>query len=94
MPRVYYDTTCVPVEDDDGEPATLVVSTPVVVCGPPGSPERRRVPTFLINGVETRKVSATEFETSAGTHWRIRQDQSRPPNYVPDSLRVDSSLRR
>lgn len=70
MPRVYYETARVAVVDDYGEPATLVISRPVVVCGPPGSPEQRRAPTFTIDGAMTRKLSATEFETNAGRHWR------------------------
>ena len=70
MPRLYYETSAVPVVDDYGEPATLVISTPVVVSGPPGSPEQRRKPTYCINGAVTRKLSATEFETRAGSHWR------------------------
>ena len=80
MPRLYYETSCVPVVDDDGEPATLVISTPVVVCGPPGSPEQRRNPTYRINGAATVKLSATEFETPAGTHWRTarRRDRAWP----------------
>lgn len=77
MPRVYHETTCVPVVDDFGASATLVVSTPVVVCGPPGSPEQRRAPTFRINDAVVRKVSDTEFETTAGRHWRILQNHDR-----------------
>jgi len=59
-----------PVVDDYGEPATLVISRPVVVCGPPGSPEQRRAATFCVDGAMTRKLSATEFETNAGRRWR------------------------
>ena len=73
MPRVYYETTSVPVVDDYGEPSTLVISTAVVVCGPPGSPEQRREPTYRIDGATTRQLSATEFETTAGRHWRTAQ---------------------
>lgn len=79
MPRVYYEKSCVPVVDDYGEPATLVISTPVVVCGPPGSPEQRRAPTFHINGAVIRKLSAAEFETSAGKHWRTIQSREAAP---------------
>ena len=70
MPRVYFERTSVPVVDDDGASAQLVISTPVVVCGPPGSQEHRRATTWSVNGAETRQVSATEFETRAGKHWR------------------------
>ena len=70
MPRMYYETSSVPVVDDYGEPAMLVISTPVVVSGPPGSVEQRRTPTFRVDGAVTRKLSATEFETRAGRHWQ------------------------
>jgi hypothetical protein len=70
MPRVYYERTSVPVVDDDGASAQLVISTPVVVCGPPGSAEQRRATTWSVNGAQTHPVSATEFETNAGKHWR------------------------
>ena len=73
MPRLYHETLSVPVVDDDGQPATLVISTPVVVCGPPGSPEQRRTTTYCVNGAATRKLSATEFETRAGKQWRTAQ---------------------
>jgi len=75
MPRVYYETASVPVVDDYGDPATLVISTPVVVCGPPGSPEERRAPTYSVDGAETEELSATEFETKAGRHWRTTKSR-------------------
>jgi hypothetical protein len=75
MPRVYYETASVPVVDDYGDYATLVISTPVVVCGPPGSPEERRAPTYRVEGAVTRELSATEFETKAGRHWRATQSR-------------------
>jgi len=75
MPRVYYETASVPVVDDYGDCATLVISTPIVVCGPPGSPEERRAPTYCIDGAATRELSATEFETKAGRHWRTTKSR-------------------
>ena len=76
MPRLYYETSSLPVVDDFGESATLVISTPVVVCGPPGSPEQRRTPTYCISGAMTRKLSATEFETKAGRHWQTARNDA------------------
>ncbi len=75
MPKVYYETTTVPVVDDYGKPSTLVISTPVVVCGLPGSPEQRRKPMYRIDGVVTQPLSETDFETAAGRHWKVRQSR-------------------
>ena len=86
MPRLYYETVTKPVIDDYGDFATLVISTPVVVCGPPGSPEERRAPTYCIDGAVTRELSATEFETNAGRHWRTIQKRDEQASRRHDVL--------
>jgi len=73
VPRVHFDTKSIPVIDESGESATLLISTPIVFCGPPGTPEVRRDPTFSINGATAVKLSETEFETIVGRRWRVEK---------------------